>query len=233
MDTGGLRSLQIDDYNTVRDVILAKSPNAKFDVELNLDPNATAQTQTPYTSGSNVVSHLKYINSVIDVDGFFFDFYSNAQKFAPDWVVDVITYAHSQNQFVGGNVFGGVAPPNSDFVSFVNPDNSSNGYALDVQQINNLHQNASGLPLIGHFNNNAQNGNGTFSCQWINDYTPAQQADYMQYFASQQRPLAFTFLYPIFFPQCPGVQDWNPLDDYLSNGTSLYKYTLSLIDEYQ
>ena len=44
-----LTSFQIDDYNTVRTAVLAKSPNAKLDVELNLDPNATQQTQNPYT----------------------------------------------------------------------------------------------------------------------------------------------------------------------------------------
>ena len=133
-------------------------------------PPSRPRTHTPEAP----VSHLKYINSVVDINGFFFDFYSNAQEFALDWVSDVISYVHGQNQYVGGNVFGGVAPPNSDFVSFVNPDNSSNGYAIKEQQINNLHKNASGVPLIGHFNNNAQNGEGTFSCQWINVNTTQQ-----------------------------------------------------------
>ena len=84
----------IADWNTIRSKVLATVSNAKFDVEISMNPNPSGGKE-PFTNASAVVAKLKELNTQLSPDGFWFDFYSDAQKSHPDWIQAAIKYAHS------------------------------------------------------------------------------------------------------------------------------------------
>ena len=177
---------------------------------------------------------MKYINAQIEIDSFYFDFYSTAYKKHPVWVADVTKYAHSQGQLVGGNVFGGdTLPPNSDFVGF---DNGPDGpdFLINETQVRELvgQAGSQGIEVLGHFNNNPQNGNSTFSCVFIDVWNATKQMEFLDYFIQEQQSLGFRFVLPVFFPQCPTAVAWDPLTNNVNSSYTVYDYLVSLAQEY-
>lgn len=182
---------------------------------------------------------MEQLDSKLKVDGWCFDYFSTAQKEVPEWVTAVTNYAHDRNQTVGGNVFGNVVPPSADAVAFVDgPSNSMFGFSFDPKEVANLKHNSSSTVILGHLQNNPQNGNSTESCVFMYDWNSTRRAEYLAYWASQQEPQGFTYTFPVFFPLCPGAYSFDPLSDELSisvpgattpgANNTLYDYILAL-----
>ena len=88
--------------------MLAKNPDAKFDVVLN---------PYNYNTTTEILTAMKTINSKLKIDIWFFDDYAPAYKANPVPLDAAISYAHSLGQYIGGNVWGTSVPPGSDFVA--------------------------------------------------------------------------------------------------------------------
>ena len=117
-----------DDYNTIRNAVLAQNAHAKFDVEISLNPNPPSGTN-PFPNAAAVTAMMTTLDCQLHPDIWFLDFYSDAYKSQPTWVTAAINYAHSHNQLVGGNVFNNTVPPGSDFAAFVDDASSTSNWA--------------------------------------------------------------------------------------------------------
>jgi hypothetical protein len=220
----------ISDFNTVRSAVLAVNPNAKFDVELSLNP---AQAK-PYANAAAVVAVMTTLDAQFHPDSWNFDFWSNAFNSDPDWVAAAVAYAHAHNQLVGGNVFGKVVPTGSDFVSFVDDPvaGSTFGFDFSTSEITNLQASSPSTILIGHLQTNAQNGPTTESNVYQNQWSESTRAAYLNYWASSQTSFGFTFMYPVFYPLFPANFAFDPLLDSSPSGGTLYSDIGTLMSTY-
>lgn len=220
----------ISDFNTVRNAVLAVNPNAKFDVELSLNP---AQAK-PYANPAALVAVMTTLDAQFHPDAWNFDFWSDALNSKPGWVTAAVAYAHAHNQMVGGNVFGSKVPPGSDFVSFVDDPVSGSTYGFDFSttEITNLRANSPSTILIGHLQSNAQNGATTESNVYQNQWTESMREAYLNYWASSQTSFGFTFMYPLFYPMYPANFAFDPLLDSSSSGGTLYDDINTLMSIY-
>jgi hypothetical protein len=226
--SGAPTAQMIADFNTVRGAVLAINPNAKFSIEISLNP---AQSN-PYASPAALVALMTTLNADFQPDAWDFDFYSNAETSDPDWITQAIAYAHANGQLVGGNDFGSKVPPGSDFISFVDdPSTGSNGnnvpnppfnFSFSPKEIANLQASSPSTVILGHLQTNAQNGDTTESYVYIYDWSETMQLSYLTYWASGQAAYGFTFMYPIFYPQYPTNYSIDPLQDPSPDGGSLY-----------
>ncbi|MHB8567563.1 MAG: hypothetical protein ACYC7D_13865 [Nitrososphaerales archaeon] len=210
--TDTLSAQQIADYNTVRNIVLQTSPNAKFDVVLNANQ---------YSSSQQIVSQMQAINSKIHVDIWFFDFFNVGYKSSPDTIEAAISYAHGQGQLISGNDFGDQVPPGSDFATI-----TDNNFVLDLSQISSI-KSTYGIPVVVHLNNNPQNGPSTESCVFITDYSTAQRQSYVTQLAQGQASGGYLFMYDVFFPQCPVGTAYDATQD-----GSMYQTIQNLMSTY-
>jgi hypothetical protein len=232
---GAPTAQMIADFNTVRNAVRAINPNARFSIEISLNP---AQPQ-PYASPAALVAQMTTLNADFQPDAWDFDFYSNAQSSDPDWITAAIAYAHANGQLVGGNDFGGKVPPGSDFISFVDDPSSTNNvpnppynFSFNPNEITNLQASSPSTVVLGHLQTNAQNGITTESYIYIYDWSEPTQVEYLTYWASSQASLGFTFMYPIFYPQYPTNYAIDPLLDSSPDGGTLYSDIRTLMSTY-
>jgi len=223
----------ISDYNTIRNAVLAANPSAKFDVEVSLNPAPTAPIQ-PFANAAAVVAEMTTLDSQLHPDIWNFDFYSDAYNSDPDWVAAAVAYAHTHNQLIGGNVFGNIIPPGSDFVSFVDDPVTGSTYGFDfsMSEIAALKANSPSTILLGHLQSNAQNGSTTESCVYSAQWNEPTQLAYLTHWASSQASLGFTFIYPMFYPLCPANFAYDPLQDPSASGGTLYTDIGGLMSTY-
>ena len=224
----------ISDYYTIRSAVLAANPNAKFDVEVSLNPNPPSPN-TPYANAAAVVSKMTTLDAQLHPDIWNFDFWSDAFNSDPDWVAAAVAYAHTHNQLVGGNVFGSVVPTGSDFVSFVDDPvsgTSTFGFDFNMTEIAALKTSSPTTILLGHLQSNAQNGSTTESCVYSTQWSESTQLAYLTHWASSQTSLGFTFVYPMFYPLCPGAVAFDPLQDASSIRGTLYTDISTLMSKY-
>jgi hypothetical protein len=220
-----LSAQEIQAYNTVRNLVLQASPNAKFDVFL---------TAIQYNTSQQIVSEMKYINSKIKINIFYFDFYYKEYEANPQVMKAAILYAHSRAQYIGGNVWGPEVPPGSDFVA-TNDVNFTVSYRL----VTKLEQ--YGIPVLLDLNNNPQNngssvltGNGdpwAESCYFMQVWHEHQRISYITKLAENQSSWGYDFMYPVFFPDCPTAVSYDSVMD-KALGTSTYDAIASLVREY-
>lgn len=200
--------------------MLAASPNARFDVEVNLKPTG----KKAFTDVNALVAFMNDIDNQLHVDGWWFDFFSTAWSDKPEWVTAAIQLAHSKNQTVGGNVWGGTVPTGADAVSFVDWPNQGSpygngvdqtqfGFGIAPEEVKRLKASAGTAAVLGHLNCNPQNGPGTLSCVYIDQWNTTTRAQYLDYWLDQAQSLGFTYFWNVFFPLCPGATSFNPLDD--------------------
>jgi hypothetical protein len=207
-----LTQQQVSAYETIREIVLQSSPTARFDVELDaLQYNTTAQ----------VVSKMRTINSQLHPDIWFFDYYQPGYLKSPTTIGAAVAFAHSQGQYVGGNVGAGAnkttAPLGSDFLSL-----GDNNFTLSLSQISSLRM-AYGVPILVHLNSNPQFGPTTESCVFIDQWTEGQRASYVTTLASGQGQGGYVYMYNVFYPECPARVAYDSLTD-----GSMYS-TLSLL----
>jgi hypothetical protein len=187
--SSSLSSDQISAYNTIRSLVLKVDPRAKFDLVLNA---------LQYKTANDVTEQMRSIDSKIHIDAWFFDMYSNGYKLHPSMIEGAISYAHSHHQYIGGNVFGSVAAPGSDFVAV---DDSN--FNFNLKEIDALIKNYPNLPILAHLSNNPQNGRGSESCRFMNDLNEPQRAEVLTDQASGQSANGYEYMYGVYFPQCP------------------------------
>ena len=249
-------------WNTIRPDVLLKSPQAKFDVEISLNP---AQPHPFADDGSDLKTMLANIDSQVHPDIWFFDFLSDAAQKKPAWVSVAISYAHSHGQLVGGNDFANTIPPGMDFVSFVDspppppatvPNSQPySGFNYSTAQISALfasaqsnHQANPNIPLAvitGHLQSNAQNGPATESCLYNHQdegnssvdpyfWSETTQSNYLVHWASKQTVVGyqFTFIYPGFYPLCPANFAYDPLRQPGTDGGTLYSHIQEMMQRY-
>ena len=200
-DTTNLTSQMIVDYNTIRDLVLQANPNTKFDIVLNANE---------YNTSAELITKFQAINSQIHVDAFYFDFYMPGYQAHPQVVEDAISYAHSQGQFVGGDVFGGVGiPPASDYVVCCEAN-----FTIDAGHLAHLRSTLGpNFPILVHINNNPQGGPTTECCVFMNSYNTEQRIAYIIQLAENQAPLGYVLEYSPFFPMCPTSNSYDALQD--------------------
>lgn len=221
-----------NDYATIRNAVLAVNPAAKFDVEISLNPNPP--DGDPFPNAAAVTAMMTTLDCQLHPDIWFFDFYSTAYKSQPAWVTAAINYAHSHNQLVGGNVFNNTIPPGSDFAAFVDDASSTSNYGFDYNTAEIAAMKAS-LPsayVLGHLQSNAQNGSTTESCQYSQSWSETEQSNYLLHWASKQTTYGFQFMYPLFYPLCPGAVAYDPLDDPSPQGGTLYTHIQNMMGNY-
>lgn len=209
------------DFNTIRNTVHASTPDARFDVIISLNPKPNPKKGV-WSNGAALVDYMAQIDSQLKLDGWWFDFYSSAQKKKPEWIVAAAEYAHNRSQTIGGNVFGNIVPPSSDAVSFVDdPDNSTAfGFGFNPKEVAALKKNSSSssTAILGHVQCNPQNGNTTESYVYSYEWNSTRRAEYNDYWYSQQASQGFTYMYPLFYPLYPGAYAFDPLNDTLTNG---------------
>lgn len=180
-------------------------------MELSLNPQVNTGKPT-YPNADALVEYMKGINAQISIDGWWFDFYDEALSAKPDWIRNATHYAHAQNQSVGGNVFGKTVPPGADAVAFVDNTtaNSQFGFDFKPKEIAALKANTTTAAILGHLQSNPQNGPSTESNIYSNVWNSTRRANYLHYWISEQAPLGFKFMLPLFYPLYPGAYAFNP-----------------------
>jgi hypothetical protein len=222
----------IDDYGVIRAAARAANANAKLDVEISLNPSPPSPKE-PFADASALVAQMTVIDCQLHPDAWMFDFYSDAQKVHPDWVAAAIAYAHAHGQLVGGNVFGGMIPPGSDFAAFVD-DAVDGGFGFDFRQteIASLRQSSPSTLLVAHLQSNPQNGPTTESCVYSYQWDEPTRAEYLSHWATSQADAGFGFIYPVFYPLCPGGIAFDSTRDLAPDGGTLYEAVDRLMSKY-
>jgi hypothetical protein len=222
----------IDDYGTIRAAARAANANVKLDVEISLNPSPPAPKQ-PFSDAAALVAQMAAVDCQLHPDSWMFDFYSDAEKVHPDWVVAALAYAHAHGQLVGGNVFGATVPPGSDFVAFVD-DAVDGGFGFDFRrtEITSLRQSSPSTLLVGHLQSNPQNGPATESCVFSHQWDEPTRAAYVSHWATSQVDAGFGFIYPVFYPLCPGAIAFDATRDLAPDGGTLYDSVDHLMSRY-
>lgn len=162
---------------------------------------------------------MKAINTKIKIDGWWFDFLSQAQAAKPEWVAAAVSYAHSVGQTVGGNCDTSTVPPGVDAVAFVDRDEPASptfGFGIDGKYVATVKANVSpGTAVLGHMHCNPQEGDGSEACVFMKSWDASRRADFIKYWADQQGQKGFRFMWPVYFPLCPGDTAYNSQADKL------------------
>ena len=225
-----LTDQMIDDWNTIRSIVHSTVSGARLDVEISLNPDPPSP-KTPFASADAVRAKMESIHATLNNGGWWFDFYSQAQQAHPDWIAAAVEYAHSNNQTVGGNVFGNKVPPGSDAVAFVDDIVSGSEYGFDFNttEIADLKASPVDALVLGHLQSNSQNGDTTESAIYIDQWTEAKRLSYLEFWDNSQSQYGFTFMWPVFYPLYPGAMAFDPLTDYGTGNHSLYDHIQTLI----
>ncbi len=198
---------QVDGYNTVREAVLATSPDATFSIELNA---------LEYKTAADVEKMMDTVRDRFDVDGWFFDFYTTAAQNHADVLDAAIENAHDHGEYLGGNAFGiSGHPPIPEGTDFVAVQDSK--FKIDLAAVREL---AKRVPVGFHLGNAPELADSD-GCVFIQQYSTAQRTAYIKERAGQQQANSFEFGYPVFFPECerdsssnnPGVYAYDALKD--------------------
>ncbi|KAJ1333219.1 hypothetical protein MN608_03209 [Microdochium nivale] len=228
-----LTDAMISDFNTIRTAVLAVSPNAKFDVELNLDPSPLSKLKR-WPSAEAITAKMSDIDAVLRPDGWWFDFYSGAARREPGWITAINTYAHDRGQTVGGNIGGGlqgeswVIPAGADAVSFTDmrmDGTGPYGFGIDEAKLaatkTSLEAAGNQTFVMGHLRCDPQHGASSAPCVFMHEWNATRRASYLAHWARQQATLGFTMMWPVFFPLCPGRFAYDATHDVIPRGSLL------------
>jgi hypothetical protein len=224
----------IDGFNAIRSAARAQNPNVKLDIEVSLNATPPAP-KVPFPSANALVSFMTTLDCQFHPDAWMFDFLSDAQKTHPDWVAAAVGYAHAHGELVGGNVFNDTVPPNIDFVAFVDDplaDGGGFGFDFNVARIQAFKQGAPSTYVVGHLQSNPQNGPTTESCVYSFDWNESKRAAYLEHWATSQVTDGFSFMYPVFYPLCPGAIAFDSVVDLAPDGGTLYSDVAALLSKY-
>jgi hypothetical protein len=203
--TEKVKDHEVDAWDAIRARVLAAVPDAHFGVELNA---------LSYKSAEQVEQQMDEIRSKLQNNGWFFDFFTSAYKRHPDVVEAAIDSAHSNGEWVGGNVFGlsrnPQIPPGADYLAA----QDSGDFKLDLAGVAEL---AKRIPVAVAVGNSP--GDPTSSgCRFIRQLQTPEREAYVTKRARQQQASGFRFAYPVTFPECDfrppkGLVSFNAIRD--------------------
>lgn len=183
----------------------------RFDVVLNAIHYSKPQAMegkpkyaTKRQAARALKDRLKEIDSILQPDLIFFDFYSvpfHHSNWFPDALEEGIEWIHhdaAHARYVGGNVWGMYVPPHTDFVVLDNFDREHmSGFDFVKHQAARL---GPDYPVLMHIENNPNKkaGKGT---RWTSNGRSYRE-DVLQEQASSQNQSDYWYMYPVFFPLC-------------------------------
>jgi hypothetical protein len=175
-------------WKRIRKIVHRTSPGAQFDVVLNAE-----QYRTPLA----VTRTMRRLTAKLGNEGWFFDFFSSAARRHPKMIKAAIAWAHTNGQWIGGNVFGltrdTAFPVNADFLSV-----QDDGFHLNLPAVLNISMRA---PVLYHLNNDPDD-KYSGGCRFIKQYNTARRRQLIRRRASSQIRYGFRMSYPALFPEC-------------------------------
>ena len=209
-DDSLLTADQIAVFTGIRQCVKAANPRAKLDVVLNAEHYTD---DARHESGLAALAALKQraaeVQQVLGAEIIFFDFFSSPYNDSPahaGWYEDALTRGteyirDTLGMRVGGNVWGLEVPPNADFVALDNFDRQDpfvEGFVFNQRQLDAF---GDRVPVLIHIENNPQKPDSK-GLRWI-EATRERRKETLDKFASQQRELGYSYMFPVFFPlQC-------------------------------
>jgi hypothetical protein len=175
-------------WKRIRNIVHRTSPGAQFDVVLNAE-----QYRTPLA----VTRAMRRLNAKLGNEGWFFDFFSSAARRHPKMIKAAIAWAHTNGQWIGGNVFGlrrdTAFPVNADFLSV-----QDDGFHLNLPAVLKISKR---VPVLYHLNNDPDD-KYSGGCRFIKKYNTARRRQLIRRRASSQIRYGFRMSYPALFPEC-------------------------------
>ena len=135
-----VRAREVAAWNTIREAVLATSPQAEFAIELNA-------LQYPTVRSLNAM--MARVRARYDNEGWLFDFYTTQTARKPGVMAAAVTNAHANGEWIGGNAFGiGKSPkfpPGTDFLEV-----QDFGFRIDLDAVRELSER---VPVHFHLGN--------------------------------------------------------------------------------
>lgn len=201
LEAGAVVSSQmLADYGTVRGIVLAANPHAKFDIWFRAD-------KLNYDPAQMIAQMQGVINSGMQVDAFSFDSLNNVPAAA---LQAIIQFAHSNGRMIGGPCFVGCA--GLDYITSPNITVIPNGFSITDPfasiYINNTamaEQAKFGIPIMlglpnGGIPVDSGTPSNTFHRDFVLNFTDTQRSNIIKSLAEQQAANYYGFTYPVFFP---------------------------------
>jgi hypothetical protein len=179
---------EIRAWQNITRIVRLASPDAQFDVALNIDQ---------YKNADRIRHTMRLIRSRLGNDGWFLDFMSTTARRHPKVVRAAIDYAHANGEWIGGNVFGirkrrGI-PYRADYLAV-----QDFGLTLNLPAVRKL---AAKLPVVYHLHNHPDRPRGG-GCRFIEDLSARKRRKLVRQRAAQQVRFGFHVSYPVLFPAC-------------------------------
>jgi hypothetical protein len=183
-------------WKRIRNIVHRTSPGAQFDVVLNAE-----QYRTPLA----VTRAMRRLKAKLGNEGWFFDFFSSAARRHPKMIKAAIAWAHTNGQWIGGNVFGlrrdTAFPVNADFLSV-----QDDGFHLNLPAVLKISKR---VPVLYHLNNDPDD-KYSGGCRFIKKYNTARRRQLIRRRASSQIRYGFRMSYPALFPECVHARPRGP-----------------------
>ncbi|NJL13093.1 MAG: hypothetical protein HC913_08915 [Microscillaceae bacterium] len=182
-----LSSEQINAYHQIRELVLAAQPQCKFD--LVLCPNL-------YKEPEDLIARMRYLNDMLHLDGWLLDFVPGTQKASAKLIEAAVAYAHSQNQFIGGNELNKSLLKMGDFVVL------HDGQTIDLkfkEEILNLSKTFN-IPILFQINTHSQRGADDTTHTFMKKWQTHQREEHLKRLARNQVSWRYHLMYPVFFP---------------------------------
>ncbi|GAB4405497.1 MAG: hypothetical protein OHK0053_31430 [Microscillaceae bacterium] len=209
-----LSSEQINAYHQIRAAVLAAQPQCKFD--LVICPNQ-------YTEPEALTARMRYLNDMLHLDGWFLDFVPGTQKASAKVIEAAVAYAHSQNQFIGGNELNKSLLKMGDFVVL------HDGQTIDLklkEEISNLSKTYN-IPILFQINTHSQRGADDTAHTFMRKWQTHQRGEHIKRLARNQVSWRYRLMYPVFFPVYLNKNAYNASRDGL-----MLKSLLELMTQY-
>jgi hypothetical protein len=189
-------------YDRIRTIVRRESPNARFDIVLNMLPKQ-------YGSPQEIRRSMTFLDDLFQPDGWFFDFLDNGKE---EVIAAAVQYAKSHDQFIAGNLNGGGGrvPRGINFVAIT--DGTDIG-----EHVANLRRSFSG-PVLVHIENNPQHNNGDNAGAVFLEGGAQHRKEHIERLAQRaKRSPRYTLMYPVFYPLYPheerGFQSYDAVRD--------------------
>jgi len=174
------------DYNTIREIVLNSSPNAKFDIWLRANQ---------YNSTTSLVAAMQSVLSRnLSFDAFSFD---DLNSLSPAEQAAILNAAHVSGKLVGGDWAGSTAPV-VIFDYLMTTDTMLQISSSAIAQIDSF-----GAPVMLQINNGATPvdvNNQTEHYDWNFVWTDQQKSAFLTQAAENQSADGYYFMYPVFWP---------------------------------
>jgi hypothetical protein len=196
----------IASYNTVRGIVLAANPNAKFDIWFRADKIGCTKVAAMVAAMQGVLT------SGIRVDAFSFD---DLSCVSASGLQQLVAFAHGNGEMIGGDC--ATTCPGLDYIAGANTPvpcltacasaNSFNAAStfsgLWINQTAMAAQSKLGIPILLALPNGptpVDSASNTFHSDWVNLFTDSQREGILSSLAAQQKGDCYALEYPVFWP---------------------------------